>query len=245
MDEIVQLEKQYFLDLAAAKQLKLDLKNALRPGLGEKSEERKPKEGALIKERRKPKNVIADGTDLAAFYSDTQMLASNVEENGDPKEQESGPGQWYRGHVVQSTWKTAKILLYTCTFSTPKSHKQYLSKGYVAKRVLSFQEKQGDYEWIASTLSTLGCDDKFHIGMFVCRWFNKKYLGHNHVPEDGIVEAFINGIVVEVGVNTKLTTYKIRFDAPISTEVWYSKGEAVTWRDVYVNRTATTASTMK
>jgi hypothetical protein len=59
------------------------------------------------------------------------------------------------------------------------------------------------------------------------------------------VGAFINGTVGEVSGNTNLTTYKIRFDAPISTEVWYSKGEAVTWRDVYVNRTATTASTKK
>ncbi len=192
--------------------------------------------GITLKEPVLPKNHLPNGTAIASYYYDVQMVEPESDCDSNISVLEDGPGRWYRGLIIDSHWTTQSKLIYTCVFDTPLKHTHELTYGYAIKHVRSFRDNKMSHGWTETTVFPEKPAIALLMNDRVSRWFNTREMAGNVANIDGVVGAFIEGYIMDTRVADNARSLKIWFDAPISAESWHTEKDTSLYRTTYGQR---------
>ncbi len=241
-DLVIESEKQYLQALEQNAESKTFNDTNNDSGSATTAKKRSQKIAAVakvktMKEPVLPKNYLRNGTDIASFYYDAQMVEPDSDCDSNISDIEDGPGRWYRGLITDSHWTTQRKLIYTCVFDTPLKHTHELTYGYAIKHVTSLRDNKMSPGWKETTVFQEKSDIKtLLLNDRVCRWFNTKEMAPNVANNEGLVGAFVQGYIMDTRLADNARMFQIWFDAPISAESWHTEAHTSSYRTTFAER---------
>ena len=243
---VAEAETLYYEGLELKQRLKKDTRT-LKAVTAVKAPKKKTKPRARKGAKKTKRNMVAIemGTDVAAWYYDSEMVGSYNEKQEilrAPSNDCTGPGRWYRGTVVGEMWTKQNLLVYHCAFDTPLQHKHWLTEAYTAKVVTSFNSMRELEGWDFTPRAPQDDEGAIVVGANICRWFPKSELIKDPSYGDNLMGAYIEGIVVDSNKINSVVTYKCSFDAPASSEAWFSEEDTNTFISKYKEQSDATTT---